>query len=174
MTLDDWIPTLSRDTWTPVAELRAAFEGDGGPELAPSTFGRALSKAGIERRLNGSVREVRAAPPDPDGAPSHLSTSAREWWESTVEAHDLTPEQRRMLTLAGEAWDRCTEARLEIQRDGVTTHGAQGQIVEHPAVRIERQSRTQYVSIVRALGLDKARPKEKKSALAELLSMPAR
>ena len=61
----------------------------------------------------------------------------------------------RLLQLAGEAWDRCQEAREAIARDGliVLTTGR-----AHPAVAIERDSRLAFARLIRELDLDAEPP----------------
>jgi phage terminase small subunit len=48
--------------------------------------------------------------------PAHLSPSARQWWQSTVERFVLEEHHLRLLQLACEAWDRSQAARAQLCR----------------------------------------------------------
>jgi phage terminase small subunit len=61
----------------------------------------------------------------------------------------------RILTLAGEAWDRCAEARERIAKDGLTVDGREA-MKTHPCVAIERDARAAFARLVAQLGLDEA------------------
>ena len=55
-------------------------------------------------------------------APSHLKNGTREWWKEVVATFELEPHHVRILTLAGEAWDRCVQARKAVEKRGLTSH----------------------------------------------------
>lgn len=59
------------------------------------------------------------------------------------------------MQLAGEAWDRCQQARQAIARDGLTV--ASGGRA-HPAIAIERDSRLAFARLIRELALDAEPP----------------
>jgi len=97
-----------------------------------------------------------AMPIAPDSlpqAPSHLSPSARQWWEIVVRDYILAEHHLRLLQLACEAWDRAQEARAQLEDEGLTVSGAQG-IRPHPCVAIERDARLAVARLVRELDLD--------------------
>jgi hypothetical protein len=56
----------------------------------------------------------------PPRAPLHLSRKTREWWSRVVDAYDFEDFELRLLTAAGEAWDRKEAAREVIETDGLT------------------------------------------------------
>ena len=88
-------------------------------------------------------------------APSHLAVETRKWFTEVVTTYHLEPHHIRLLQLAGEAWDRCQQARQAIDRDGLislTTGKA------HPAVAIERDSRLAFARLIRELDLDAEPP----------------
>lgn len=62
----------------------------------------------------------------------------------------------RLLTAAGEAWDRMGQARAVIAKDGMTYSDRFGCPKARPEIGIERDSRIAYVRIQRELGLDVA------------------
>ena len=86
--------------------------------------------------------------------PSHLSASAAEWWTSCVDRYVLEEHHLRLLQLCCEAWDRATQAREELQRDGLTCPARDGGRRPHPAVAIERDARLAGARLVRELVLD--------------------
>lgn len=89
--------------------------------------------------------------PDP---PDHLSGRSGELWR-TVGPDAAKSIERRTLFQAGlEALDRADEARQIIQAEGIisktTTTGA---LHAHPAVKVEREARAQFVRIWDLLNL---------------------
>lgn len=93
-------------------------------------------------------------------APAHLSPATAKWWLDVVSEYELEPHHVRILTLACEAWDRCTQAREVVERDGITTTDRFGQMKPHPAVAVERDSRTAFARMLRELALDVDGPAE--------------
>ena len=86
--------------------------------------------------------------------PPHLSASAAEWWRTCVDRFVLEEHHLRLLQLCCEAWDRATQAREELQRDGLTCPARDGGRRPHPAVAIERDARLAVARLVRELDLD--------------------
>lgn len=91
-------------------------------------------------------------------APDHLSPATKKWWASVIADYVLEPHHVRLLTLAGEAFDRATQARELIARDGLTVTTESGGLKAHPAVGIERDSRLAFARLVRELDLDVEAP----------------
>jgi P27 family predicted phage terminase small subunit len=106
--------------------------------------------------------------------PPHLSASARQWWETTVEAYVLQEHHVRLLQLACEAWDRSQEARAQLEREGLTIPGREGGIRPHPCVAIERDSRLAVARLVRELDLDVELPVSDRSGPPAIFSNRAR
>jgi len=71
--------------------------------------------------------------------------------------YQLFSHHLRLLQLAGEAWDRCQQARQYIARDGLFTDGGQGP-KPHPAIAIERDSRLAFARLIAQLSLDVEEP----------------
>jgi phage terminase small subunit len=114
-----------------------------------------------------SQRELEAPPPvrlvepllpiELPAPPPHLSPDAADWWRQTVAAYELEPHHLKILEAACDAWDRLVTARAEVLRDGSTIEGARGK-KQHPAVAVERDSRTAFARLIRELDLDEPMP----------------
>jgi P27 family predicted phage terminase small subunit len=102
--------------------------------------------------------------------PAHLSPSARQWWETTVEAYVLHEHHLRLLQLACEAWDRAQEARERLNREGLIVQGAEGGLKAHPAVGIERDARLAVARLVRELDLDTEPPAPERAGPPSIFS----
>lgn len=90
--------------------------------------------------------------------PAHLSSSARQWWQTTVAAYVLQEHHLRLLQLACEAWDRAQTARVALEREGLTVPGREGGMRPHPCIAIERDARLAVARLVRELDLDTEPP----------------
>ena len=91
-------------------------------------------------------------------APAHLAPETRKWWLSVHNDYTLEPHHTRLLTLAGEAFDRSVQARELIAKDGLTVPTSDGGLKAHPAVGIERDARLAFARLVRELDLDAGAP----------------
>ena len=94
-------------------------------------------------------------------APSHLAASTKMWWQVVVEDYELEGHHLRLLQLAGEAWDRCEQARDALAEHGLTFNDRFGAPHARPEVAIERDSRTAFARILRELDLDVEPPAER-------------
>ncbi len=56
--------------------------------------------------------------------------------------------------VALEAHQRARECREQIDRDGLTIEGRDGQVKVHPLVAAERDARAAWLSAIKALGLE--------------------
>jgi P27 family predicted phage terminase small subunit len=95
--------------------------------------------------------------PDP---PAHLRSETANWWRSVLRDYELENHHLRLLQAACEAWDRCQQAREQIDRDGLTITTVDGGLKAHPAVAIERDTRLAFARLVRELDLDTGAPSE--------------
>lgn len=87
-------------------------------------------------------------------APKHLRLATRRWFHHVSSTFDLEQHHVRLLTLAGEAWDRCCEAREALAQNGLTFDDRFGQPHARPEVAIERDSRLAFARLIRELDLD--------------------
>jgi P27 family predicted phage terminase small subunit len=102
--------------------------------------------------------------------PPHLSPSAAQWWQSTVETYVLQEHHLRLLQLCCEAWDQAQKARDELERDGLTVPGREGGLRPHPCVAIERDARLAVARLVRELDLDAEPPVSERRGPAAIFS----
>jgi P27 family predicted phage terminase small subunit len=96
-------------------------------------------------------------------APRHLRPDTRRWWVQVAEDYVMQPHHLRLLTLAGEAWDRAVEAREAIAKDGAYYSNPKGEPKAHPGVAVERDSRIAFARLLRELNLDVDSPSEQYS-----------
>jgi hypothetical protein len=90
----------------------------------------------------------------PTKPPKHLQPETRRWFSGVVEHYQLEEHHLRLLTLAGESWDRCVAAREVIDREGMTFVDRFGCPRARPEIAIERDSRIGFARLVRELDLD--------------------
>lgn len=90
-------------------------------------------------------------------APRHLRPATRRWIEQIDRDYELASHHHRLLILAATAWDRATEARVEIEKHGLVYDGKFGP-KPRPEVQIEDKARIAFARLVRELGLDVADP----------------
>lgn len=93
-------------------------------------------------------------PPLGPTPPDHLALATRRWWAGVVADFALEPHHLRLLTLAGEAWDRGQQARAVIEQHGLTYQDRFNQPRCRPEVSIERDARTSFARMLRELQLD--------------------
>jgi phage terminase small subunit len=89
--------------------------------------------------------------------PAHLSPVMQKWWLQVVADYDLGPHHLKLLEAAADAWDRMAQARSALLKDGLTVPGRDGP-KPHPAINIERDSRTAFARLIRELDLDVPAP----------------
>jgi len=86
--------------------------------------------------------------------PKHLKPATRRWWSWANATFALEPHHLRLLTLAGEFWDRGEAARELIATEGLTFTDRFNCPREHPAVKIARDSGIAFARVIRELRLD--------------------
>jgi P27 family predicted phage terminase small subunit len=98
-------------------------------------------------------------------APSHLSARCQELWEQTTTSFTLEATELELLRLACEALDRAEQARVILTNEGLTSRGRYGQVLPHPLIAVERDSRMAAARLFKQLNLPEA-PAEIVSPLA--------
>ncbi|MDA2937030.1 P27 family phage terminase small subunit [Acidobacteria bacterium AH-259-A15] len=91
---------------------------------------------------------------------NHLKAATRQWIEDVVSEWALSDHHIRLLILAGEAWDRCQQARRRILKNGLTFNDRFDQPKARPEIAIERDSRIAFARLVRELDLDVEPPRQ--------------
>jgi phage terminase small subunit len=87
--------------------------------------------------------------------PKSLKSEGRAFWRKVLsefdlqEAHDL-----ERLSMAGKCLDDLSEAEKRVETDGMFTTNRYGSTVEHPGLRIIRDSRALFLKIIREACLD--------------------
>jgi hypothetical protein len=130
-------------------------------ESQAATRGR--GRRGLVSVGNHAVRTTKAkASPVQSGfsPPKHLRPDTAAWWAAVAGDYALESHHLRILTLAGEAWDRGVEAREAIARHGTVYVDRFDQPRARPEVAIERDSRIAFARLVRELALDVDPPDE--------------
>jgi hypothetical protein len=104
--------------------------------------------------MAASRKPLRAVDSTEGFSIEHLRPETAEWIAGVGRAYMFVPHHSRLLVLAGEAWDRCLEAREQLAKDGTYMKDRFGQLRAHPAVAVERDSRLAFARLVRELDLD--------------------
>jgi P27 family predicted phage terminase small subunit len=86
--------------------------------------------------------------------PKHLSAEAAGWWERIMADWDLESPALLILEGALEAFDRMRAAQKIIKAEGITTKDRFGQVKQHPATLVERDSKATLLRGLKALALD--------------------
>jgi P27 family predicted phage terminase small subunit len=86
--------------------------------------------------------------------PSHLSPAAKKLWREVVPSEVKSSRVLAVLTAGLEAFDRAADARKAIKRDGMVSVSGTGIPHVHPLLKVERDSRQQFVAVWKSLGLD--------------------
>jgi phage terminase small subunit len=105
-------------------------------------------------------KQKTPADPDLPAPPKHLAAETRRWFAEVCAAYELEEHQVRLLVLAGEAWDRCVEARIAINTHGLTFVDRFGSPHARPEISIERDSRIGFARLLRELNLEVSPPHE--------------
>lgn len=142
---------------------------------------KAKSKSRAARYLRVVTRRPRSSTPKPqsektasDAAlnpPEHLSEGVRSWWLSVIKTYALEPHHIRLLQLAGEAWDRAQQARVIIDKEGITFRDDRKNYRTHPAVGIEKDARIGFARLIRELDLDVEPPSSSRTGPPSLRSI---
>jgi P27 family predicted phage terminase small subunit len=86
--------------------------------------------------------------------PRHLSPSARRLYSQILESYELEPHHLALLVKSLEAFMRAEQARDEIGAGPLTVESRLGELKVHPLLAVERDARAQFLTGIKALGLD--------------------
>lgn len=93
-------------------------------------------------------------------APTSLSKASQRIWRAIDGEWQLDTSGLLLLRTALEAYDRYTEAREAVSRDGMTYTTESGYMRPHPLLQVEKESRAAFLGAWRSLGLDIEPPGE--------------
>jgi phage terminase small subunit len=88
--------------------------------------------------------------------PSTLSKPAQALWNRVQDEYALEDvSSLTLLAVALQAWDRLEDAKRILAKGGLVIPGATaGTFVQHPALRLERDSRAAFLTAWKSLNLD--------------------
>jgi hypothetical protein len=86
-------------------------------------------------------------------APEELSSSSRTLWDAIMAEYELSAAEVEVLRQALLALDRAEQARVVVDREGVTCLDRFGSPKQHPAVDVEARNRLIYAKLVAQLGV---------------------
>jgi phage terminase small subunit len=78
----------------------------------------------------------------------------KQFWLDTNTKFEFDDHQLKLLEAACGAWDRMTQARLALAKQGLTYQDDKGGIRPRPEIAIERDSRVAFARLLRELHLD--------------------
>jgi P27 family predicted phage terminase small subunit len=79
-------------------------------------------------------------------APKYLSAESQRWFLNVLDTFELEEHDVRLLTLACEAYDRATQARLAIAKHGLTYLDRFGSPRKRPEVSVEEAARIAFAA----------------------------
>lgn len=124
-----------------------------------------VAKTASQRAAEGKSRADRASEPPkaPAGAPAQpagLDRRAAAAWKQLVRELEsiglLAKSDSGTMEACAVAIGRARECRTRVNRDGIMTRGSTGQLVAHPALKLERELWAQAARLLEALGLTAA------------------
>jgi P27 family predicted phage terminase small subunit len=87
--------------------------------------------------------------------PGHLSAASKRLWKAILEDWPISDRAHlALLQTALESRDRAERCRRQIDKAGETVQDRFGQTKPHPLLTAERDSRSAFITAVKALGLD--------------------
>jgi len=92
--------------------------------------------------------------------PRHFCKEAKELYEFVVKNFKLEPNHLNLLYLCCQARTRAEQARVEIDRNGLTTTDKYNRIVARPETLIEKNSMNTFARLLRELNLSESTPEE--------------
>jgi P27 family predicted phage terminase small subunit len=99
--------------------------------------------------------QLVATPVIPPEPPAHLGEPEKHIWDAVFRDFDLPTETALAILTAGlESHMRARLAREQVDKDGMTITGRDGQEKVHPLLAVERDARSGFLQAVKLLGLD--------------------
>lgn len=99
----------------------------------------------------------RPVPGELETPPAHLPADARDFWTATVprlvSAGIVDRVDIPALEMLATQYARAVQARRVVAEEGHFTRGSMGQIIEHPALKIERNATKAFQSLSEQFGI---------------------
>lgn len=99
----------------------------------------------------------RPVPSELAEPPADLQEPGQAWWREVVphlvDAGLLDRVDVGLLTMAAAQWQRAFYARRVLAQEGMFATGSQGQVVAHPAVRMERDATREFSRLCEQLSI---------------------
>ena len=93
--------------------------------------------------------------------PKGLGDRGRRLWKATMNAGTRADEHdRQLIETACRLADRIDQCREILARDGLTSRGRYGQLVQHPLVEVERSAMAEFRQCLKLSGLSRQIPQE--------------
>lgn len=83
-----------------------------------------------------------------------LSPERESLWDKITAQFEFSEAELAILRAGLEALDRCQQAKGILDREGITVTDRWKQVKPHPAVNIERDNRSAFISAMRTLKLN--------------------
>ena len=90
--------------------------------------------------------------------PSHLTAEGREIWKTINSVYNLDDQQKLLLKVAMEDYDRFNEARKHINKMGLIYKTSSGYLRPNPSLQIEKEAHSRFLHAWKMLGLNVEAP----------------
>jgi len=97
--------------------------------------------------------------------PKHLSAGTKRWIKKILADYELESHHVKILISAGECWERITQARDRIKKEGPYFTDRWGCPKSHPALADERNNRVVFARLIRELNLSEVPPDDRPPGL---------
>jgi|GEM_PF-1214516 len=91
-------------------------------------------------------------------SPKKLSKTMRDWWDQVNENFVLEPHHLHLLKLACQAYDRSQQAKIILDKEGLSYLDKYKCPHPRPEVSIEKNARLDFARLVKQLNLDLEEP----------------
>lgn len=90
--------------------------------------------------------------------PKHLKVGTKKWIKKILADYELEDHHIKILITAAECWERITQARNQIKKEGAYYTDRWGCPKSHPALADERNNRIVFARLLRELNLTEEGP----------------
>lgn len=90
--------------------------------------------------------------------PKYLKAGTKRWIKKILADYELESHHIKILIMAGECWERITQARERIKKEGAYYIDFRGAPKSHPGLADERNNRIVFARLIRELNLSEEGP----------------